>query len=860
MRLRMLRLRNYRRFRDATLEFPDGVIAVTGPNGAGKSTIIESITWCLFGNEAARTQKELIKRAGAAPGEDTDVRIEFELDGANYAVSRRLRGKSQQSEAQVEVDGVLVVAPGANSAEQVTKRVARALGMDRRGFQATVVANQGDLSALSDTHPGERKRLILSLLGIDAIDGAITFVRNQKREATIRLEETRRLVARATELRGRRTVLLEEVQAARTAHAAAVADSQERLERWKGLGRAATTLADARHRHRDLRGRLEGLQRTLQVHHDQAGRLGAELQLLDQRSHELARLHAEGLGFNDLDARLAAADAGRLRRASFDRLVADRSAIDRETARWEADAAAAPAEGAEDALQADLDAVRQSVEAIAARLAAAETHVHHLEADRRRLQADAADHGDRWRDLKELGPHAPCPTCERTLGDVADRLSRAAAAQQSALHARVERLVADHVTGQEAVAALRREHASARTLLAEREKALAVLRQLLDRANVARAERARLAQRRLIVQAELDALPVVAEPAPDATALERERAARDRWRQQVARLETEVARAPRMRAELATKAGETETTRREIETASRELTHTEYREGSWEEAQRAADSQRALLHEVERRRDVLAERLSGNQSRLDLVEKDLVEMSEVEAQAERLAERVRIGEALAADRGDQGLLPEFRRHLIGRIRPALGRAAADLVAEMTGSRYTEIVIDEDYAIRVFDGGQAWPVERFSGGEVDIINLAVRLAVSELLARARRASRLQFVALDEVLAAQDESRRRNVLHALKGLGRHFRQVLLVTHLDEVRERVDHVIRVVPLPDGTSRFHASWDEGGETSTQRVPEVAAVAAAPDGRSAPVGGRSPSARSSGASLARASPGNPIR
>jgi len=52
MMLRYMELHNYRKFREARVEFPDGVVAIVGQNGTGKTTLLEAVTWALFGNES----------------------------------------------------------------------------------------------------------------------------------------------------------------------------------------------------------------------------------------------------------------------------------------------------------------------------------------------------------------------------------------------------------------------------------------------------------------------------------------------------------------------------------------------------------------------------------------------------------------------------------------------------------------------------------------------------------------------------------------------------------------------------------------------------------------------------------------
>jgi len=825
MRLRTLRLKNYRRFRDAALEFPDGVIAITGPNGAGKSSLIEALTWCLYGHEASRTQKEYVKRSAAAPGEDVEVRVEFELDGVAYVVTRRMRGRSQQTEAQVEADGALVVAPGANSSELSARKVAQVLGMDRRGFQATIVAHQGDLSALSDTNPGERKRLVLGLLGVNAIDEAIAAARTRKREASIRLEEVRRVLEREVDLRSRLERATRDLEAARSEHVAATTEAVQRAQRLAALEESEATLAAHRQSQRDLRSRLEGLQRALQARMEATTRIGAEVQRLDQRQHELARLEAESGMFDGLDERLAQWEAHRTERSQREPLEAERAAVLRELERWDAhEAPHTIVDATSGALDAEIQGLRARIETATTQLAQFDVHAQHVEADRRRIQMDAAQEGEKWRELQALGPDADCPLCERRLGDAIDRIVQKATHAQSERHARLKAMADERERLRVAAEAARGTLEADRARLVEHERLLETLRVRHERLQVARRERERLRKRLADVDGRLAARPPVGSAPVDGAELERLRTARERWTQALARLEAEVARLPRLRSDLAATHAEAEEVRREIEAATRELGLTPYAEGAWEAACKATQAERSRLHEAERRRDVLTERAAGLDAQALQFRHDLGSLSASREEAKGLEDQVRLGELLAADRGDQGLLPEFKRHVIGRVRPALARSAGDLVLEMTQGRYTELAIDEDYTIRVYEGGTAWPLERFSGGEVDIVNLAVRLAVSELLAHARRSSRLQFVALDEVLASQDESRRRNVLGSLKRLGTHFRQVLIVTHLDEVRERVDHVIRVAPQGDGTSVLVPSWaeDAGAAGPVETVAET--------------------------------------
>jgi len=49
---------------------------------------------------------------------------------------------------------------------------------------------------------------------------------------------------------------------------------------------------------------------------------------------------------------------------------------------------------------------------------------------------------------------------------------------------------------------------------------------------------------------------------------------------------------------------------------------------------------------------------------------------------------------------------------------------------------------------------------------------------------------------------DDNRRNAVLNALGNLKKHFRQIFVITHLDDIKERLEYSIMIEERPDGTS----------------------------------------------------------
>jgi exonuclease SbcC len=140
------------------------------------------------------------------------------------------------------------------------------------------------------------------------------------------------------------------------------------------------------------------------------------------------------------------------------------------------------------------------------------------------------------------------------------------------------------------------------------------------------------------------------------------------------------------------------------------------------------------------------------------------------------------------------ILKQFRDHLTERFRPELEAYASALLDQVTGGRYPRVVFDDDFNIFLDDGGATYPLRRFSGGEEDLANLCLRLAISQVVSQRHSTTGSSLVVLDEVFASQDSERRERILQALTKLQETFQQVVLISHLEDIHDRVQNVLRV------------------------------------------------------------------
>ncbi|MBN2603905.1 MAG: SMC family ATPase [Candidatus Thermoplasmatota archaeon] len=147
------------------------------------------------------------------------------------------------------------------------------------------------------------------------------------------------------------------------------------------------------------------------------------------------------------------------------------------------------------------------------------------------------------------------------------------------------------------------------------------------------------------------------------------------------------------------------------------------------------------------------------------------------------------------------LMNSFRTDLISRIGPTLSSYASEFFDLFTEGKYSQIELDENYDIKVYDRGEQFPIRRFSGGEEDLSNLCLRLAISEIITE-RAGGLFNFIILDEIFGSQDSIRRQNIMRALNTLSSKFRQIFLITHIDDVKNYMENIIYVSENEDGTS----------------------------------------------------------
>lgn len=171
-----------------------------------------------------------------------------------------------------------------------------------------------------------------------------------------------------------------------------------------------------------------------------------------------------------------------------------------------------------------------------------------------------------------------------------------------------------------------------------------------------------------------------------------------------------------------------------------------------------------------------------------------VEKTEMSNQLHRLKQ---LEEACGRD-GVQALLIEA-------AAPEIEDRANELLARLTGNRMSvrfetqktlksqKSVTRETLDIHIRDEAGERPYSNFSGGEQFRVNFAIRLALSQILAR-RAGAKLQTLVIDEGFGSQDPNGRQRLIEAINTIQDDFERILVITHIEELREAFPNQIMV------------------------------------------------------------------
>lgn len=844
----LLNVRNFMSYTDVhePLRF-DGirVAVLTGDNGHGKSALLDAITWALWGRARARSADDLI-HAGAS---DMEVEFEFELDGERYRVirKRQRRGKYGTSDLQFAIlaaDGVYKPLTERSVAE-TERLIQRTLRMSYETFTSSSFIQQGRADSFTTSTPAERKRVLAEILGLGYYDELESRAKEHLKICEAQLADERRRAQEWDEEIARRPTYQADVDRLR-AEVAVLDERAQHLEVQATLVRERVAGLEALEQQiHELDARLLRLAQE----HARCQSTLEERRVLRQRAQAvLGRAEAIERAAAELDAVRRELEQvtlhqqqflplERAREAALRTLAAEQARVEGEVVQREHRLAELRrAAGLLTSARVDLRRLQQAADTLA-----------QIEAQHRDLQAlvvrcreDAAEKRTVNTHLKqqmlelrgridELETLSTCPTCRRPM-DAAhkQRLQVEYARQGSTLRDQFRSHELSYKEQEANVARHEQQLAELGRALAAREDTQRSLAQA--ESAVAQAEEA--ARQVHSLDAELGqrrALLTDQQFAPEA-------------RRELNRLQAEIAalgydevhhRALRGRA---AELDGVERERHLLEQARLSAEHLDVQLAELEasvgrlEAERAADQQvrdrlalgtEALPDERERLSRLDAERQDTCRRRDETREQCLYAQTKLDNCAfleRKRRDSLARQDALRREQSIYGdLATAFGRRgvqamLIETAIPEIEDEANRILARMTDGRMhvkfetqrdvrSGVGTIETLDIKISDELGTRSYELFSGGEGFRVNFAMRIALSRLLAH-RAGTRLQTLVLDEGMGSQDQEGRDRIVEAIQAIEPDFEKILVVTHLEDLRDRFPVRIEVAKTPHGST----------------------------------------------------------
>ena len=828
-----LRISGFLSYRDTVeLDFNTFDLAcISGHNGAGKSSLLDAITWSLFGEARGKSSDVINLNADVKAAE---VALTFQHEGNTYRVQRTLpRNKNTVLEFQIK-NGEEWRPLTEKTTRDTQARIEQTLRLDYETFVNASFFLQGKADQFTQQNATKRKEVLGNILGLEAweeyknrtaekrkaierevdeIDGRIAEI-----DAELAEEDTRktRLVELEASLKGLTSAraaqesVLENIK-----KNAALLDEQRKLTSTllAGLQRSQTALSG-------LEARLAAKQadhasyaslvdraKEIEFEYKEWQRIRKELEewektasqfrehdkerapLLEKIAVEKARLEEEKRALTIEEEELSnqssviselKEEIAKAEKALQEAEASIASRVELEAKRNEAREHQAAMKVENETLKVEMNQLKERIEALKSADGAVcpvcgqELSEKHRKSTLKQLEAEGKDKGDKYRanteESKSLAKLITNYELQVTNLSSAENERVKMVSEVSQLTERVERL-----------------EALAKDWESTGKKRLKEVEKLLGSGKYASDEQKQLAK----LDKELAKLGYEASTHDGAREKENElRSVEEEYsnlksaKEVIKQIESEIAS---LKEESGKRKAEVDELQKEYDAAVSALKEAEINAPNLEDAERE-------LFRVREEENKVRSELGGAQQRVDILKTQRARKKDFEQERQEYQKQVARHRTLERAFGKDGV-PAL---LIEQALPQIETKANDLLDRLSdGQMSIRFVTQAEYKdkkrddlketldIQISDAAGVRNYEMYSGGEAFRVNFALRLALSEILAQ-RKGARLQTLVIDEGFGSQDVQGRQRLIEAINLVKNDFAKILVITHLDELKD--------------------------------------------------------------------------
>ncbi len=799
MIINALHLRNYKQYAHLDLEFKEGLVGIIGKNGAGKSTLFDAILYCLFGREDGN--KAFVRSAFADPKAAVELTLEFSLAGLRYQIRREFRGKQLTSSAEFFKNDALI----AKGVSAVNDEVAKTLKMEREAFKRSVFSGQKELSELSDTTGEARKKMVRRMLGIDTLDEVQIKVNADIRDMNHQIVGQRQNLLDPQTL----TLIAQEItafqeEAAKTAIAfqsekvALQSVQNQRLAQKKHFDEVEALRAQFT----DLQKRLGQWQERLDNLLQHRQQLEAKREQLIQSAADLETRKQQFLDYEADRKALEQAEVQYQRKLNQDTYARQIQTLQPSLAQSKRTLA-----NLEKALSETTIIEKQAIEKQAEIAALKVRREEKMEAYQGvEKQLAALDERIRERNVKLtslqlIGKGGTCPTCFQPVLEAYDQVVTQLNADISNIeHQEKQQLIAQKEDIKTEGTLLKNQIAAAETAQEALKNQQA---RLTENAKQHRAEQYNLKK----IEGQLVRLGLTMKEIGTVVFDEIEY---QQLKTKVPTLEKQYLafksdenyiskELPLTLVSLKKNDGDLSEVRVQIAKGRVEIQQINFDTAIYEKAKIALTEYDGVLHQLTESVQHLEKESLGIQA-------EIAKRNEKKQLNDRILAQMsdKLSDIEVLDKLSK-LIGQFKTDVLERVSPGISTEASTLFHRITKGKYERIEVDESFEFSIADEGVLYPISRFSGGEIDLANFCLRIAITKAIMELGGGQDLEFLAFDEIFGSQDEERRFEIMMALNYLQEQFRQIYIISHIENLKDFFPYLLEV---QSGSNGSEVTW----------------------------------------------------